>query len=97
MWNWKGPEAMLEYHAAFYPVEDGWYMVRVLDFPGVVSQGKTLRSARMMIRDALREMSQWYLEDGKPLPLPKPRAKDKKAVLVESIQLRVQTLAGARQ
>ena len=48
---------MLEYHAAFYPVEDGWYLARVLDFPGVVSQGKTLRSARFMIRDALREMS----------------------------------------
>ena len=29
---------MLEYHAAYYQVEDGWYMAQVLDFPGVVTQ-----------------------------------------------------------
>jgi len=23
---------MLEYHAAYYPIEDGWYMAKVLDF-----------------------------------------------------------------
>ncbi len=88
---------MLEYHAAYYPVEDGWHMVRCLDFPGVISQGKTLRSARFMIRDALREMAQWFMEEGKPLPRPNPRARDRKAILVESIRLRVQTLTGASQ
>ena len=64
---------MLEYHAAYYVIEDGWYMAKVLDFPGVASQGKTLKSARRMILDALREMVQWYLEEGQPLPKPKPR------------------------
>ena len=35
---------MLEYHAAFYkyPEDDGWYVVSVLDFPGVNTQGRTL-------------------------------------------------------
>ena len=49
---------MLQYHAAYYPIEDGWYMAKVLDFPGAVSQGRTLRSARGMIRDALRQVAE---------------------------------------
>src|SRR5207244_13178893 len=71
---------MLEYHAAYYrnPEDEGWYVVEMLDFPGVVSQGKTLKSARRMIRDALRVMLEWYIEDGKPLPRPNPRLRAKK-------------------
>ncbi len=78
---------MLEYHAAYYrcPEDNGWYLAKVLDFPGVASQGRTLKSARRMILDALREMVQWYLEDGQPLPRPKPRIRDRKAVLLEGI------------
>jgi predicted RNase H-like HicB family nuclease len=89
---------MLEYHAAYYkyPEDEGWYMVKVLDFPGVVSQGKTLKSARRMILSALREMVQWYLEDGHPLPQPNRRARDKKAVLIDGIRVGVHLRAGAR-
>ena len=47
---------MREYHAAYYDAGDGWYLAEVMDFPGVISQGRTLRSARRMIRDALRLM-----------------------------------------
>jgi predicted RNase H-like HicB family nuclease len=61
---------MLEYHAAYHRCGDGWYWVEVLDFPGVISQGRTLNSARRMIRDALRMMAEWYVADGKALPLP---------------------------
>jgi predicted RNase H-like HicB family nuclease len=68
---------MLEYHAAYYKQESGWYVVEVLDFPGVLSQGKTLNAARRMIRDALRTMAEWYLEDGQPLPRAKRKAKTK--------------------
>jgi len=49
---------MMEYHAAYYEGDDGWVVAMVLDFPGANSQGKTLRSARRMIRDALRANSQ---------------------------------------
>ena len=78
---------MLEYHAAYYrnPEDEGWYVVEMLDFPGVVSQGKTLKSVRRMIRDALRVMLEWYVEDGKPLPRPNPRARAKKAKFMEKI------------
>ena len=64
---------MLEYHAAYYEIEDGWYMAEVLDFPGAISQGKTLRSARRMIRDALRVLAECCWDEGKPLPAPNPR------------------------
>lgn len=66
---------MLEYHAAYFKQDDGWYLVEVVDFPGVFSQGKTLRSARVMIRDALKLAAECQVEDGLPLPRPDRRAK----------------------
>ena len=87
---------MLEYHAAYYPGEKGWYIVELLDFPGVFSQGKTLKSARWMIKDALKLMAECFLEEGKPLPTPNPRAKaGKKAIMVEPVcvELRIHTPA----
>jgi len=50
----------MEYHAAYYDGEDGWVVAMVLDFPGANSQGKTLRSARHMLRDALRLMAETH-------------------------------------
>jgi predicted RNase H-like HicB family nuclease len=78
---------MLEYHAAYYKIEDGWHMAKVLDFPGVLTQGRTLDKARQMLADALREMTEWYLEDGLPLPLPDPQATDATAEVLEPIVL----------
>lgn len=86
---------MLEYHAAYYEIEDGWYLAQVLDFPGAISQGKTLKSARRMIRDALRVMAECYLDDGKALPPPNRRARDRKAVFQEDIPLKVRFETGA--
>jgi predicted RNase H-like HicB family nuclease len=86
---------MLQYHAAYYPIEDGWYMVCVLDFPGVISQGRNIKHARMMIKDALGLMAECKLEQGEGLPRPNPRARDKKAELVEPIKLKVRVEAGA--
>jgi predicted RNase H-like HicB family nuclease len=80
---------MLEYHAAYYPIEDGWYMVRVLDFPGTITQGKNLEDARLMVRDALKLMAECTLERGEPLPRPNPRARDKKAERIEPLCLNV--------
>jgi predicted RNase H-like HicB family nuclease len=80
---------MLSYHAAYYPVEDGWFMVRVLDFPGVISQGRNIAHARRMIKDALCLMAEHRLEQGKPLPRPHSRARDKKAARIEVICLGV--------
>jgi len=82
---------MLEYHAAYYRfAEDGgWYVISVLDFPGVNTQGRTLREARLMVKDALQLMVECYLEEGKSLPKPNPKAKDAAAKRIEKVRLRV--------
>jgi predicted RNase H-like HicB family nuclease len=80
---------MLKYHSAYYAIEDGWYMVRVLDFPGVISQGRSIEHARRMIKDALCLMAEHKLEQGETLPRPNPRARDRKAALVEVIELKL--------
>jgi predicted RNase H-like HicB family nuclease len=82
---------MLEYHAAYYRFEEdeGWYVVSVLDFPGVHTQGRTLREARMMVKDALQLMVESYLEEGRKLPKPKTGATDPAAKRIERIRLEV--------
>ena len=82
---------MLEYHAAYYPIEDGWFMAKVLDFPGAVSQGRTLRSAQRMIWDALRGLADFIIEKGEALPQPDPKAGDRQAVFAETIVLKVRS------
>jgi predicted RNase H-like HicB family nuclease len=73
---------MLEYHVAYYEIEDGWYLAKVLDFPGAVSQGRSLKSAHLMIRDALKGLGDFVVEKGEALPRPNPRAKDAAAVFL---------------
>jgi predicted RNase H-like HicB family nuclease len=85
---------MIEYHAAYYLIDDGWYLAKVLDFPGVVTQGKNLSHARRMLRDALREMVLWNMEEGESLPLPKARATDRHADVLEPIRLTVRVQSG---
>jgi predicted RNase H-like HicB family nuclease len=82
---------MLEYHAAFYKFEedDGWYVVSVLNFPGVNTEGRTLREARFMVKDALKLMVECYLEEGKTLPKPNPDASDPDAKRIEKIRLEI--------
>ena len=40
---------------SLYPVEDGWFMARVEEFPELVTSGRTREEARLMALDALRE------------------------------------------
>ena len=91
----EGDTIMLDYHAAYYEIEDGWYLAKVLDFPGAVSQGRSLKSARGMIRDSLKGLADFILEKGEPLPRPDPFANDPTAVLNETIRLRTRSQAGS--
>ena len=86
---------MLEYHAAYYKQASAWYVVELLDFPGVLSQGKTLKSTRGMIRDALKLMAECYVEEGKPLPRPNVRAKARKADYTEPVALSIRVHAAS--
>lgn len=85
----------LEYYAAYFLDDSGWYVAELLDFPGVITQGRTLNSARRMLRDALREMAAWLIEDGDPLPKPNPRAQSKKAAFTETLRLSLRVEQGA--
>lgn len=85
---------MIEYHAAYYPIEDGWYLAKVLDFPGAVSQGRTLKAARSMLRDALKGLAVFVLEKGEALPRPNLKAKDAAAEFEEIIALEARFQTG---
>lgn len=86
---------MIEYKAGFYEDrENGWFLAKVLDFPGVVTQGRTLDKARRMLHDALREMTEWLLEDGQPLPQPDPTVGDPNADVIEPIRLIIRVRSG---
>ncbi|HEX4590647.1 MAG TPA: type II toxin-antitoxin system HicB family antitoxin, partial [Gemmataceae bacterium] len=69
--------------------DEGWYVVRVLDFPGINTQGRTLRDARSMVKDAIQTKVECNLEEGRQLPKPNPKATDRAAKRVEKIRLQV--------
>jgi predicted RNase H-like HicB family nuclease len=86
---------MIEYRAAYYrDPNSGWYTAKVLDFPGALSQGRSLEHARKMLADALREMTEWLLEDGQALPRPDPTATDNTADVIEPIRLVIRARSG---
>jgi predicted RNase H-like HicB family nuclease len=82
---------MLRYHVAFYLPKDPSQKVvaEALDFAGAVSQGFDLPDARLMIASALEDLAQLLLDEGKPLPTPKPDASAPDADLVELVPLSV--------
>ena len=45
----------LSFTIVLKPVEDGWFMARVEEFPEVVTAAATRDEARLMALDALRE------------------------------------------
>jgi predicted RNase H-like HicB family nuclease len=83
---------MLRYHAAYYlpKGEDRMVVAEVLDFPGAASQGFDLEDARRMIGDALSELAQMYLEEGRALPTPNPEISADDADLIELLPLTVE-------
>ncbi len=51
--------------------EEGWF-VTVRELPGCISQGDTPEEALEMIRDAMHAWIEVSLEDGDPIPEPRP-------------------------
>ena len=54
-----------EYSVVYQTIEDGWYMARVPELPGAVTQGKTLAEAREMIKEAVELLLESYRENAK--------------------------------
>ncbi|MCA9080369.1 MAG: type II toxin-antitoxin system HicB family antitoxin [Planctomycetaceae bacterium] len=78
---------MLVYKAAYVTSNDGWVVGQVLDFPGVVSQGRDLEDARRMLGAALVDVAESLLLDGQPLPQADASLTDESADLEEPIYL----------
>lgn len=43
-----------EFTVIYQEIEGGWIMARVPEVPGAVTQGKTMKEARSMIKEAVR-------------------------------------------
>ena len=77
---------MLTYRAMYKFLEDGVH-AEVLDFPGAISFGEDLATARKMLASALVDMAETILLLGEPLPRPDPSCSDPESDLEEPIHL----------
>jgi predicted RNase H-like HicB family nuclease len=59
---------MRSYTAKYTKVSSG-YMGQLVEWPEVITEGKTIEECREMLRDALLEMMQAYKQQGKEIPL----------------------------
>ena len=55
--------------AVFTPDENGWTMAQLAEWPAVVTCGRTVEGARVMLLDAAREMIASYREQGREPPI----------------------------
>ena len=53
--------------AKYTKVRSG-YMGQVVEWPEVITEGRTIEECREMLRDALHEMMQAYAQEGKEMP-----------------------------
>lgn len=58
---------MSSYTAKYTKIDSG-YMGQLVEWPEVVTEGKTVEECRRMLQDALQEMVLAYREQGKELP-----------------------------
>jgi predicted RNase H-like HicB family nuclease len=58
---------MASFMARYTRIPSG-YMGQLVEWPEVVTEGKTLEECRAMLRDALREMIAAYQEIGRTIP-----------------------------
>jgi len=55
-------ERLQTYSAVYVPTE-GWWAAKVVEIPGVISQGETLDEARGNLQDALEQMLELLREE----------------------------------
>jgi predicted RNase H-like HicB family nuclease len=65
----SGSEAdMTRSYTAKYTKIGSGYMGRLVEWPEVITEGKTIEECRELLRDALREMLLAYKQQGKEVP-----------------------------
>ena len=77
---------MFTYKATYKFLEDGVHG-EVIDFPGVITCGKDLDDARILLAGALVDMAETNIQLGESLPLPASNLTDPEADLEEPIHL----------
>lgn len=85
---------MLYYIAAFEPVENGAYVVRVPDIPEVATQGDDLVEAMDMASDAVALSLEEYAREKRPLPEPSSLEEVREQVMREDRELGWETPDG---
>lgn len=60
---------MLSNYTAKYIKTRSGYMGQLVEWPEVVTEGKTLEDCRKMLKDALHEMVAAYRQQGKEIPV----------------------------
>ena len=60
---------MVRSYTAKYTKISSGYMGQLVEWPEVITEGKTIEECRTMLRDALREMILAYKQQEKEIPL----------------------------
>jgi len=60
---------MLSNYTAKYTKISSGYMGQLVEWPEVITEGKTLEDCREMLKDALREMILAYRQQNKEIPV----------------------------
>ena len=60
---------MLETYTARYTKIKSGYMGQIVEWPEVITEGKTLEECRLMLEDVLQEMILAYREQHKEIPI----------------------------
>ena len=60
---------MLSNYTAKYTKTESGYMAQLVEWPEIVTEGKTLEESREMLKDALQEMVSVYHQQGKEIPV----------------------------
>ncbi|HGJ65480.1 TPA: type II toxin-antitoxin system HicB family antitoxin [bacterium] len=60
---------MLSVYTAKYTKIDSGYMGQLIEWPEVITEGKTIEECREMLQDALNEMIIAYHQQDKEIPL----------------------------
>jgi predicted RNase H-like HicB family nuclease len=77
---------MLVYKASYKYLDDGIHG-EVVDFPGVITCGRTIRETRKLLAGALEDMAETNIMLGEALPPPNPKASNSEADFDEPIHL----------
>jgi len=60
---------MVKSYTAKYTRISSGYMGQLVEWPEVITEGKTLEECREMLKDALKEMLVAYKQQGKEIPV----------------------------